>query len=278
MPRFWLVLTACLSVFATACQPLANQPQQILQRPSASTYSLPDQQLKTSILNRHRSLTPRFWGENVPGVKRRLATKEKVIALTLNACGGPKGDQYDAELMHFLRQQNVPATLFINSRWIDANYWTFMALSRNPLFEIENHGFSHKPLSVNGKQALGIQGTRNPGEAVDEVLKNHRKIQWNTGRQPRFFRSGTAYYDEVAVKIANDLGETVVNYNVLPDSGATFTSEQVKNALLSAKPGSIVLLHMNQPKKETAEGVKKAIPELKRRGFRFVKLQDYPLQ
>lgn len=235
-----------------------------------------DATLRQQLIDQYQ--VPKEWGENVTGVQSRLATDEKVIALTLDACGGPNGSAYDAELIYFLRQQQIPATLFVNSRWIDANYWTFIALSKIPLFEIENHGTAHRPLSINGRDAWGIRGTQNVGEIVDEVLNNHRKIESLTGRAPKFFRAGTAYYDEVGVQVANELGEQVAGYNLLGDAGATFTTDQVYNAMINAKPGSIALLHFNHPDKWTSEGLKKAIPELKRRGFRFVKLEDMPLQ
>jgi peptidoglycan/xylan/chitin deacetylase (PgdA/CDA1 family) len=104
---------------------------------------------------------------------------------------------------------------------------------------------------------------------------NDRKIQALTGRKPKFFRAGTAYYDDVAVKIVNDIGERAVNFDILGDAGATYTTEQVKNSLLTAKPGSIVILHFNQPAKDTAEGMMKAIPLLLQKGYLFVKLEDY---
>lgn len=46
----------------------------------------------------------------------------------------------------------------------------------------------------------------------------------------------------------------MVNFNVLGDAGATFSQEQVRDAILSSKSGFIVLLHMNKPNSETAEG------------------------
>jgi peptidoglycan/xylan/chitin deacetylase (PgdA/CDA1 family) len=153
-----------------------------------------------------------------------------------------------------------------------------MALNNIPLFEIENHGTNHRPLSMNGRTAWGIKGTENVNQITDEVLLNHRKIEKLTGKSPKFFRSGTAFYDEVGVKVVNEIGELPVNYNVLGDAGATFSKEQVRDALLKANPGSIVLLHMNKPDGKTAEGLKLAIPELKRRGYRFVKLEDFPLK
>ncbi|MCL5934925.1 MAG: polysaccharide deacetylase family protein [Firmicutes bacterium] len=218
------------------------------------------------------------WGEKVAGVKSKLDTDERVLALTFDACGGPKGSGYDSDLINFLIKEKIPATLFINSRWIDANYNTFISLVKNPLFEIGNHGFRHKPLSVNGKSVYGIKGTKDPGELVEEVLVNERKIESATGKRPKYFRPGTAYCDEVAVKIVGELGEEVVNFSVLGDAGATYSREQVKKACLSSTPGSIILLHMNHPEKDTAEGIMMAVPELKKKGFRFVKLSDYPLK
>ncbi|CRK81966.1 polysaccharide deacetylase [Neobacillus massiliamazoniensis] len=110
------------------------------------------------------------------------------------------------------------------------------------------------------------------------MLGNHRKLEKILGSPPHFFRSGTAFYDEVAAKIVNDIGEEPVNFDILGDAGATFNRNQIRNALLKAKPGSIVICHMNHPEKDTAEGIKLVVPELKQMGFQFVKLIDYPLQ
>lgn len=232
-------------------------------------------QLKETMMSKYKNEIPTQWGERATGVKTQINTTDKIIALTFDACGGSAlSNGYDSELIYFLRKENIPATLFINSRWIDANYNTFMALSKIPQFEIENHGYQHKPLSVNGKSEYGITGTQNIGEAVDEVILNEQKIGELTGRKPKYFRSGTAYYDEVAVKIVNEIGEDAVNFNVLGDAGATYTKDQISKSCLSAPPGSILIFHMNHPEKETAEGIMAAIPKLKMMGFKFVKLDD----
>ena len=47
---------------------------------------------------------PLEWGENVTGVRTRLDTYDRVIALTLDACGGSKGSGYDKKLVSFLRK------------------------------------------------------------------------------------------------------------------------------------------------------------------------------
>ena len=68
------------------------------------------------------------------------------------------------------------------------------------------------------------------------------KIEGPTGRKPRYYRSGTAYYDEVAVRVAADLGEDVAGFSLLGDAGATYSREEVRKALLAATPGDIIIL------------------------------------
>ncbi|MGG1685042.1 polysaccharide deacetylase family protein [Pseudalkalibacillus sp. NRS-1564] len=201
------------------------------------------------IRSKYETLKPNEWGERVTGVQTHFETSEKEIALTFDACGGPHGNNVDRELIRFLKEEQVPSTLFINSRWIEENTKLFQQLATDPLFQIENHGTHHQPLSVNGNSAWGISGTGSVKEVIAEVKENQKKIEQLTGSKSTLFRSGTAYYDEVAVQIAKDLGIQIVNYTILGDAGATFSSGQVKNALMTAKPGDIALLHMNQPKK-----------------------------
>jgi len=238
----------------------------------------PSATLKAEMAAAYAGKIPKEWGETVTGVKTSLQTESRVIALTFDACGSPKGKGLDMELIRFLEQQKIPATLFINARWIDANPELFQKLAANPLFIIANHGYQHRPASVNGRSIYGIDGTKDVGELVDEIELNARKIEQLTGKRPQYYRSGTAYYDEIAVKIAERLGHQVVGFSVLGDAGATFSREQVTAALLTSGPGSIVILHMNHPESGTGQGVMAAVPLLKKRGFRFVSLAEYPLQ
>ncbi|OIP92371.1 MAG: polysaccharide deacetylase [Syntrophaceae bacterium CG2_30_49_12] len=231
------------------------------------------EKFKETIILRFKDRVPRQWGETVPGVKTKLNSTKKVIALTLDACGS-KNDGYDSRLMDYLIRENIPATLFINARWIDKYPREFKVLATNSLFEIENHGFAHKPCSVNGRSIYGINGTSSVGEVVDEIEKGARKIASLTGRKPLYYRSGTAYYDEVAVEVAAEMGYQIAGFSILGDAGASYSQEQVRNALLRAEPGDVIICHMNHPESETAEGIIEAVGELKKRGFIFVRLSD----
>src|SRR4030042_140734 len=86
-------------------------------------------QTKERIISTFSGKAPQEWGEVVKGVKTRLNTDQKVLALTLDACGGPKGSRYDAKLIDFLTSEAIPATLFLSGKWIDANPDIFQKLT-----------------------------------------------------------------------------------------------------------------------------------------------------
>jgi peptidoglycan/xylan/chitin deacetylase (PgdA/CDA1 family) len=233
---------------------------------------------REGIISRFKGKVPREWGERVRGVKTKLSTDQKLLALTLDACGGARGKGYDAKLIEYLKNEKIPATLFISGKWIDANPEIFGELAKEPFFDIENHGLNHRPCSANRRSAYGTAGTKGVDMIFDEIEQNAFKIQNLTGRKPKYFRPGTAYSDEICVEIADALGYEVVNFSVRGDAGATYTKTQVKEALLNASPRSIILMHMNHPEGETAEGVIEAIPELIKQGFGFVKLSNCTLK
>jgi peptidoglycan/xylan/chitin deacetylase (PgdA/CDA1 family) len=106
---------------------------------------------RAEVVARYGRLAPHTWGFGGPGVVRGLGTTRRVIALTFDACGGRGGSGYDEALITFLRRRDVPATLFLNSRWIDEHPAVFRQLRREPLFELANHGTRHRPLSVTGR-------------------------------------------------------------------------------------------------------------------------------
>lgn len=229
---------------------------------------------RADVVARYGGAAPTEWGLEVAGVITELPGGERATALTFDACGGPGGNGYDVDLIDFLRAHAVPATLFLNARWIDANRAEFDRLAADPLFEIGNHGTVHRPLSVTGRSAYGIAGTRDAGEVYDEVTGNAEKLTGLLGHSPRFFRSGTAHYDDVATRVVADLGERVAGFTVNGDGGATLTASEVRQEVAAAPPGSIVIAHMNHPGGGTAPGFAAAVPALLAAGRRFVRLSD----
>ncbi len=252
-------------------------------RPVASAGPLPT---RAEIVQRYAATHPTQWGLAVTGVVNRLdghgakptQTPHPTVALTFDACGAPTpgaaGFGYDRDLIELLRRNRVPATLFLNGRWIAANPGLTDELIHDPLFEIGNHGTRHQPLSVSGRTAYSEQGTSDVGAVYDEVVGNHRRLTELLGHPPGWFRSGTAHYDEVAVRIVGDLGERVAGFAVNGDAGTTFTASQVTTSLATCRDGDIVISHVNRPEHATAEGYAVGLPRLLDRGFRFVTLSE----
>jgi peptidoglycan/xylan/chitin deacetylase (PgdA/CDA1 family) len=226
-----------------------------------------------SVAARFAGQVPTQWGTDVTGVETSLSTGDRrMIALTFDACGGPHGTGVDTGLIDLLTREQLPATLFLNGRWIDANPQVTADLIANPLFEIANHGTHHRPLSVTGRSAYGIPGCGSAQEVAEEVESNHERLAALVGRPPRFFRSGTAHYDEVAAAITTALGEFPVSFAVNGDAGATFSVANIVRAVSSPPPGAIVLMHMNHPEGSTGKGLAAALPALRAGGWQFVRL------
>lgn len=217
---------------------------------------------------------PTGWGTTLPGIATTFAPIGKQLALTFDACDG----RCDDKLIDTLRRNSVPAALFFCAKWIDANPGRAAAIAADPLFEIGNHGTRHMPLSVTGRTAYGIAGTRSAKEVVDEVWNNHEKLAALTGRAPTYFRPGTAYYDDVAVEIVRDLGQQPLGFSVNGDKGATASAASVRSTVTGAAPGSIVIAHMNHPESGTGAGMADAITALKAAGWEFVSLRDRAVQ
>ena len=202
----------------------------------------------------------------------RSATHRTVI--TLDACGGPGGSGVDQELLATLRRLNIPATLFVNARWIHTNRQLAAELGADPLFELANHGWLHRPLSVNGRSAYGIPGTASVSDAYDELTGCQDALIETAGQPSRFFRAGTAYFDDVAAAMTRRLGMLPVNFSINADAGATMPPGAVASALHAAGPGDIVIAHFNKPGSGTAAGFRQALPRLSDGGIEFGRLGE----
>ena len=280
----------------TGQAPAATQAQ-----PAApNAYAGKDLRVVTAELATHKFIgnTPEMWGEHIPGTTNMLshvwesrqhpaagnytltpqATAGPVpqssgtLALTLDACGGPKGSGYDAGLIEFLREQRIPATLFVTTSWMRKNPLVARELAADPLFELAAHGTNHKPASINGRSIYGIKGTTNLASLVKEVEGNARDIAAITGKRPRWYRSGTAYYDDIAAAVIRQLGLGIAGYSIAGDEGATLNASQVEAKVLGAQDGDILLLHMNKPTSGSREGLMHALPKLREKGFAFTRL------
>lgn len=251
-------------------RPLVSQPAPA---PSAAT-APPTSNLSADLLQRviaeHSDRVPTQFGLDLSGILQRLDSP--YAFLTLDLCGGPNGSALDVDLVAFLRDNQVPATFFVNHRWLQANPELFQDLAADDLFLIANHGTLHAPVTVDGRDAYGIAGTVDAAQAAHEVADNHLALFAATGKDPLFFRSGTAHYDEVGVSIVRALGEVPVGFSVNADGGATFSVEQIVSEMSGVVAGDIIIAHANQPGGDTAEGLRIGVSQALARGVSFALL------
>ncbi len=197
------------------------------------------------------------------------------IALTLDACSGA----FDVDLIRFLIQQRIPATLFATKKWLDKNPMGVAMLKANlDLFDIEDHGENHIPAVIGvGKKVYGIVGEPDIVHLRKEVLQGAAAIERATGVPTHWYRGATAEYDQQAADEIRRMGFQIAGFSVNADAGATLKKPQIIERLRRVRGGDVIIAHMNKPASDTAEGLTIGLAELQRRGFVFARLDQVDL-
>ncbi len=201
----------------------------------------------------------------------QLDGREKVVALTLDACGGG----YDAALIKFLKQHRIPTTIFATKKWMDHQPAAVAELREHPdLFAIEDHGERHIPAVLGaGRTVYGLRGNADAGHLKREVSGGAEAIRVATGIAPTWYRGATGEYDPQALTIISQLGYQVAGFSLNADDGARLSRKQILLRLARVKSGDIIIAHMNRPDSDTAEGLAEGLQGLLDKGFRFVTLR-----
>lgn len=229
------------------------------------------------------SLCPAFsaWSQKVvpTGVKR--------IALTFDACmtsgmvkrveTGKDQPLFNAEVIAFLHQEKIPATIFITGLWAEKYPDAVKAMAADPLFEIGNHSYGHRAF-VAECFSLPVLAEN---EKETDLRKSQETLTRLTGKSPRLFRFPGGCYQPDDLKLIEKYGLKMVGWTFA--SGDAFNSNTeaiVQNVLEKAKTGAIVVFHLSGGRyaPKSAEVIKTIVPELRKRGFEFVtvsKMMNY---
>lgn len=271
-----LIFSSFFSFFTSFSQNTTQQHNRYLKAVSA-LYSPAYLAFREQIARKFEGEKPGKFGMFVKGTVEDIATQQKIVAFTFDACIG-HSDDFNAALINYLKKEKIPATLFVSGLWIDKNLPVFKALASDTLFEIENHGLLHRLCSLDGETKYGIAPTNNVNEVIDEMELNARKIASLTGKRPKLFRSATTYTDETCTKIASALGMNVVSYDILSGDAVAFTPASVirDNILNNIHQGAIIIMHFNHPKWHEKEALEMVIPILRKEGYKFVTLENHP--
>jgi peptidoglycan/xylan/chitin deacetylase (PgdA/CDA1 family) len=185
------------------------------------------------------------------------------LALTFDACSTTEEQKYDERIVNALVQHRVPATIFIGGSWAKDEAEALKALAKNPLFELGNHTYSHPHLTWKTDDRIR-----------EELARTQEEIAGLTGVKPSLFRPPFGEYDDRVVQIAKELGLRTVEYDLPSGDPGAPTDKLVEWVVHEAKPGSIVVMHLNHVKFHTADALPEIIAGLRARGFTFVKVSD----
>jgi peptidoglycan-N-acetylglucosamine deacetylase len=191
--------------------------------------------------------------------------QRRLVALTFDACTTRAPSPYDPRITAELEALHVPATVFVGGGWAAEEPAALVALAGDPLVEIGNHTYTHPHL------------TRLPEAAIrDELLRTQREIAALTGRTPTLFRPPYGEYDAHVLRAAAEVGLRTVEYDLPsgdPDPRAT-TAGLVRWVLARARPGSIVVMHINHPAFHTAQALPGIVEGLRARGYTLVTIGE----
>ena len=197
------------------------------------------------------------------------------LALTLDACSG----KFDDDLIEFLIQNRIPATLFATKKWLDKNpKGVAIIKSHLDLFDVEDHGENHIPAVIGaGKTVYGIPGEPDVLHLRREVSEGARAITELIGVPPHWYRGATAEYDAQALTEIRQMGYKVAGFSVNADVGATLGRLAIAERLKHVKAGDVIIAHMNKPSSDSAEGLAVGLKLLMQKGFVFVRLDQVDL-
>ncbi|MFD5280734.1 polysaccharide deacetylase family protein [Streptomyces rubrogriseus] len=222
-------------------------------------------------------LTPVF--EHGP---RTGGTKDgKPVALTfdadMTADQGPRaasGERFDNPgLIAAMRELKVPATVFMTGRWAEEYPDEARSIGRDPRFEIANHSYSHYAYT---DDCYGLP-TVSKDRMRPDLERAYAAFEKAGVPNPMpYFRFPGGCYDKAALEELSATGVTAVQWDVVSgDAFATDADAVTRQVLDGVRPGSVVVMHCTRSAAPVTEEVVRAVvPELRRQGYRFVKVSE----
>ncbi|MGW6473725.1 polysaccharide deacetylase family protein [Streptomyces nigra] len=206
---------------------------------------------------------------------------DRAVALTfdadMTADQGPRaarGERFDNPgLIAALRELRVPATVFMTGRWAEEYPRQARSLGRDPLFEIANHSYSHYAYTEDCYGLPTVDEERMRAD-VERAYAAFRAAGVHDAMP--YFRFPGGCHDTRALKALVPAGVTAVQWDVVSgDAFATDSRAVARDVLDGVRPGSVVVLHCTLSAAPTTERVvRQVVPELRREGYRLVKVSE----
>lgn len=192
-----------------------------------------------------------------PSAIYSVVTDSKLIALTFDISWGEKRPE---PIIQILKDKGITnATFFLSSPWSKAHPEIVKQIV-DAGFEIGSHGHKHVNYS-----------TLSDEEIRKQIQTAHQILKETTGQTPTLIRMPNGDFDKRVLRIANQLGYTVIQWDT---DSLDWMNKGVNNiinrVLTKAHPGDIVLMHASDSCKQTHEALPVIIDKLREQGYKFV--------
>lgn len=191
---------------------------------------------------------------------------KKEVVLTFDACETKTPSHFDKTILDYLLTNKIPATFFVSAKFALRNPKELKKVASYPFIEIENHSYHHF-----------LHMERLPQkEVVDEILSTQKIIEKESGVKTKYFRFPGGNYDKKTLITVEDLGYKVVHWSFPSgDPDKHLEASRIEEWVIKAtKPGSILIFHINGRGYTTPKTLPVIVENLKKRGFRFVRLDE----
>ena len=216
--------------------------------------------------------------KNDEGVIRRvkIQSDEKFAALTFDMCElDTVTTGCDMEVINFLREKKIPATLFMGGKWMRTHSRRVKQIMSEEIFEIGNHNWSHGNCALLSEEGLRAQILWTQSEY--ELLSEETGLE-NINAVPKLFRLPYGRNSEKSLKIISDLGLRVIQWDVAAEAGDNTNiktaKRNAKKVSAMTKSGSILLFHANLVPKGTINLLREVVNELEIQGYKFLKVSE----
>jgi len=205
----------------------------------------------------------RYYYESRGDVVWEVKTNRPLIALTFD--DGPDPRQTN-EILDLLKQYEARCTFFVVGKRVEAFPDTALRIVREG-HEIANHTYNHTYFQNSSEQQIQA-----------ELERTEEAIQKATGQHSVLFRPPGGMFNERLVATANGMGLKPILWSWHQDTRDWVRPGvwQITNKVLrNAHNGDIVLFHDHvDGKTQTITALETILPELHRRGFRFVTVSE----
>ncbi|MEU7027839.1 polysaccharide deacetylase family protein [Streptomyces sp. NPDC046275] len=211
----------------------------------------------------------------------RAKSTEKVVALTfdadMTADQGPRaasGEHFDnPQLIATLRRLKVDATVFMTGRWAEQYPDQAKSIGTDPRFEIANHSYSHYAFA---SPCYGLPTVARPDMAADVQRAFDAFRDAGATNVVPYFRFPGGCYDDAARRALAPAGVTAIQWDVVSGDAFAKDPDAVADQVVDGvKPGSLVVMHCTRSAAPvTEQAIRRIVPELRAKGYRFVKVSE----